>query len=172
MTTITRDEIKGSYSERLVTDICFKVAQTGDFVGFIQQYLYDEDEQITRNAISALTKATDAELAQLKPIMNELIDTAMKTASPSIRRPLLGIIERQKITAEDIRPDFLDYCLDRMLSHDEVPSIQALSMKLAHKMCSFYPELQEELHRTLKAMEIDYYPPAVKSVRRKILAST
>ena len=33
----------------------------------------------------------------------------------------------------------------------------------------FYPELMDELKRTLKAMEIDYYKPAVKCVRNRIL---
>ena len=42
-------------------------------------------------------------------------------------------------------------------------------MKLAFRMCSFYPELMDELKRTLEAMEIDYYKPAVKGVRSKIL---
>jgi hypothetical protein len=30
-------------------------------------------------------------------------------------------------------------------------------MKLAYRMCSFYPELMDELKRTLEAMEIDYH---------------
>ena len=33
-----------------------------------------------------------------------------------------------------------------------------------------YPELMDELKRTLEAMEIDYYKPAVKGVRSKILS--
>jgi len=33
----------------------------------------------------------------------------------------------------------------------------------------FYPELMGEFLRTLKAMEIDYYKPAVKGLRAKIL---
>ena len=32
-----------------------------------------------------------------------------------------------------------------------------------------FPELMDELKRTLEAMEIDYYKPAVKGVRNKIL---
>ena len=42
-------------------------------------------------------------------------------------------------------------------------------MKLAFRMCCFYPELMGEFLRTLKAMEIDYYKPAVKGLRAKIL---
>jgi hypothetical protein len=33
-----------------------------------------------------------------------------------------------------------------------------------------YPELMDELKRTLEAMEIDYYKPAVKCVRSRILS--
>ena len=43
-------------------------------------------------------------------------------------------------------------------------------MKLAFRMCGFYPELMDEFRRTLEAMEISYYKPAVKCVRNKILA--
>jgi len=39
----------------------------------------------------------------------------------------------------------------------------------AFRMCKFYPELMDELKRTLEAMEIDYYKPAVKCVRNRIL---
>ena len=33
-----------------------------------------------------------------------------------------------------------------------------------------YQELADELQRTLEAMEIDYYKPAVKGVRKRILS--
>ena len=36
-------------------------------------------------------------------------------------------------------------------------------------MCSFYPELMEEFKRIVEAMEIDFYKPAVKGLRAKIL---
>lgn len=161
--------VKGNYSEQFISDICFRVAETGDFLGFVRQYMYDEDKQVVRNALCAMTKTTDIELEQLKPMMNELIEYAMKTDSPSIRRPLLGIVERMEMAEEDLRTDFLDFCFERMLCPDEAPSVQALCMKLANKMCRFYPELTEELRRTLEAMDTSCYKPAVKSVRRNIL---
>ena len=56
--------------------------------------------------------------------------------------------------------------------HDEENLLlrQTLGMKLAFRMCKFYPELMDELKRTLEAMEIDYYKPAVKCVRSRILS--
>lgn len=166
---INRNDIKGNYSEEFITNICFMVAETGDFLSFVKEYMYDKDPIVVRNALSALSKATDTELSQLNPIKDKLIDMAINCNNSSIRRALLGIILRLRMTEEDVRIDFLDHCLSKMADPDEVPSVQALCMKLAYKMCKFYPELLIELKRTLEAMEISYYTPAVKNVRNKIL---
>ncbi len=166
---INRNDIKGHYSEELIISIYSMVAETADFLSFVKAYLHDNDEIIVRNALSALSKATDEEISQLSPITDELIDKAIKCNNSSIRRVLLGIILRLDMVEDDLRTDFLDHCLCKMADPNEVASVQALCMKLAYKMCKFYPELLTELKRTLEAMELSYYTPAVKSVRNKIL---
>ena len=79
---------------------------------------------------------------------------------------------RMRLTLEedDLRTDFLDFCFDHMVSIEEFPGIQTLCMKLAYRMCSFYPELMGELKRILEAMETAYYKPAVKCLRKRILS--
>ena len=94
----------------------------------------------------------------------------MQTENSSVRRLSLNIVERLSMTADDLRFDFLDFCLDRMVSIEEFLGIQAVCMKLAFRMYQVYPELADELQRTLEAMEIDYYKPAVKGVRKRILS--
>ena len=69
-----------------------------------------------------------------------------------------------------LRTDFLDFCFEHMVSIEEFPGIQTLCMKLAYRMCSFYPELMDELKHTLEAMEIEFYKPAVKCLRKRILS--
>ncbi len=167
--SISRDDIKGHYSEALITNLCSRVAESGDFLGFVKEHMYDDDPIVVRNALSALTRATDEELSQLNPIKGELIDMAIRCNTPSIRRPLFGIILRLGMNEDDVRTDFLDHCIGQLTDPREVPSVQALCLKLAYKMCRFYPELQEELKRILEAMDISYYTPAVKNVRTKIL---
>ena len=115
-------------------------------------------------------KAKDEELSELQVILNELTDQAMQTENSSVRRLTLNIIERLKMDEDDLRTDFLDFCFEHMVSIEEFPGIQTLCMKLAYRMCSFYPELMDELKRTLEAIEIDYYKPAVKSLRKRILS--
>ena len=125
---------------------------------------------MARSALWGLTKSTNEELSELQVILNELIDQAIQTENSSVRRLTLNIIERLSMDEDDLRTDFLDFCFEHMVCIEEFPGIQTLCMKLAYRMCTFYPELMDELKRTLEAMEIDYYKPAVKCLRSRILS--
>ena len=131
--------------------------------------IFSEDYRVARSALWGLTKASKEELSQLQVILNKIIDQAMQTDNSSVKRLSLNVVERLEINEEDLRTDFLDFCFDHMIDVEEFPGIQSVCMKLAFRMCKFYPELMDELKRTLEAMEIDYYKPAVKGVRNRIL---
>lgn len=166
-------------SKREQSDACISSAELeqartefkaeGVFLGFAQQYVFDSDYRVARSALWGLTKATNKELSELQAILNELINQAMHTDNSSVRRLSLNIIERLKMNKEDLRTDFLDFCFEHMVGIEEYSGIQTLCMKLAYRMCTFYPELMDELKRTLEAMEIDYYKPAIKCLRKRIL---
>ena len=167
---ITSDRLSHTFSEGGAQDIYQEIRAEGDFLGFARRYVFDSDYRVARSALWGLTKAKDEELSELQVILNELTDQAMKTENSSVRRLTLNIIERLKMDEDDLRTDFLDFCFEHMVSIEEFPGIQTLCMKLAYRMCSFYPELMDELKRTLEAIEIDYYKPAVKSLRKRILS--
>ena len=167
---ITSDRLSHTFSEGGAQDIYQEIRAEGDFLGFARRYVFDSDYRVARSALWGLTKAKDEELSELQVILNELTDQAMQTENSSVRRLTLNIIERLKMDEDDLRTDFLDFCFEHMVSIEEFPGIQTLCMKLAYRMCSFYPELMNELKRTLEAIEIDYYKPAVKSLRKRILS--
>ena len=167
--TITKDRLRQTFSEGGAQEIYQEVKASGDFLGFARQYAFSEDHRVARSALWGLTKARKEELSQLQVILNELIDQSMQTENSSVRRLSLNIIERLEMSEEDLRTDFLDFCIEHATDVEEFPGVQAVCMKLAYRMCKFYPELMDELKRTLEAMEIDYYKPAVKGVRNKIL---
>ena len=159
-----------AFSEGGAQEIYQEIKAKGDFLGFAQRYAFDTDYRVARTALWALTKAKDEELSELKVIYNELIDQAMQTENSSVRRLTLNIIEKLKMDEDDLRTDFLDFCFEHMVSIEEFPGTQTLCMKLAFRMCTFYPELMDELKRTLEAMEIDYYKPAIKCLRKRIFS--
>ena len=165
-----RERLRQTFSEGGAREIYLSVKAEGDFLGFARRYVFDPDYRVSRSALWGLTKASDKELLELQVILNELIDQAMQTENSSVRRLTLNIIERLTLEEDDLRTDFLDFCFEHMASIEEFPGTQTLCMKLAFRMCHFYPELMDELKRTLEAMEIDYYKPAVKGLRNKILS--
>ena len=177
---ITEERLRQTFSEGGAQEIYQEVKSTGDFLSFARQYAFSQDHRVARSVLWGLTKASKEELAQLQVILNEIIDQAMQTENSSVRRLSLNIIERLRVgerssgmrlemSEEDLRTDFLDFCFEHMIDVEEYPGIQSVCMKLAFRMCKFYPELMDELKRTLEAMEIDYYKPAVKCVRNRIL---
>ena len=176
---ITKDRLRQTFSEGGAQEIYQEVKANGDFLGFASRYAFSEDYRVARSALWGLTKARKEELSQLQVILNEIIDHAMQTENSSVRRLSLNIVERLEMKEDDLRTDFLDFCFEHMIDVEEFPGIQSVCMKLAYRMCKFfaersgkaerYPELMDELKRTLKAMEIDYYKPAVKCVRNRIL---
>ena len=167
---ITEDRLRQTFSEGGAQEIYQEVKSMGDFLGFANQYIFDKDYRVARSALWGLTKASKVELSQLQVILNEIIDQAMQTDNSSVRRLSLNIVERLELNEEDLRTDFLDFCFNHMMDIEEFPGIQSVCMKLAFRMCKYYPELMDELKRTLEAMEIDYYKPAVKCVRNRILS--
>ena len=167
---ITIERLRQTFSEGGAQEIYREVKSEGDFLGFTRRYVFDEDYRVSRSALWGLTKASKKELEPLRVLLNELTDLAMQTENSSVRRLSLNVIERLDIDEGDLRADFLDFCFEHMVSVKEFPGIQSVCMKLAFRMCKFYPELMDEMKRILEAMDIDYYKPAVKGVRNKILS--
>ena len=167
---ITEERLRQTFSEGGAQEIYQEVKATGDFLGFAHRYAFSQDYRVARSALWGLTKASREELSQLQVILDKFIDQAMQAESSSVRRLSLNVIERLEMSENDLRTDFLDFCFEHMMDVEEYPGIQSVCMKLAFRMCSFYPELMDELKRTLEAMEIDYYKPAVKGVRSRILS--
>ena len=167
---ITEDRLRQTFSEGGAQEIYQEVKAMGDFLGFARQYAFSQDYRVARSALWGLTKASKEELSQLQVILNELMNQAMQTDNSSVRRLSLNVVERLNMSEDDLCTDFLDFCLDHMMDVEEFSGIQSVCMKLAFRICKFYPELMDELKRTLEAMEIDYYKPAVKCVRNRILS--
>ena len=166
---ITEERLRQTFSEGGAQENYQEVKASGDFLAFARRYTFSQDYRVARSALWGLTKASKEELSQLQVILNEVIDQAMLTENSSVRRLSLNIVERLELDEEDLRTDFLDFCFEHMMDVEEFPGIQSVCMKLAFRMCKYYPELMDELKRTLEAMEIDYYKPAVKCVRNRIL---
>lgn len=140
--------------------------------------LYDEDIRVARNAAWVLTHKPITQIRTLP--YNDLIDLIMATPDTSLRRLTLNLMDQLyyplgilrimglPMDAELMRTDFLDFCMLHMHMPEEPPGVQALCMKLAHRMCLPYPELLHEFYETLSLMQPEDCKPGMKHLINKM----
>jgi hypothetical protein len=134
----------------------------------LYQLMMDEDKRISDNAAWVFTHFTSFDAAWLYDKHDELIDEVMKTTSETKRRLLLNLLLGQRFTKENMRTDFLDFCLERLTDAHEPVGVKAQCMKLAYQQCKPFPELLQELRYTLEMLEPEVHSAGMKSAMRKI----
>ena len=136
-----------------------------------QQLFCTMAEGATREAATAAWTLTHLPKDCNKHLENNkamIVNVATHTASTTIRRLALTLLERLEWTEGDIC--ILDWCLEHMMLGDEPYGVRSLCIKLAHKQCRHYPELCEELKQTLMLMDPAEMGPGLKHTWKKTLA--
>ena len=125
----------------------------------VYQFIFDEDD---------IVSFSKEDVEWLSRRQNELIDAAMTCPHSGKRRMLLNLLSQQP-AANPPRMDFLDFCLERVISRHEPGGVQSLCIKLAYQLTCSIPELQQELRTMLEIMEPELLNPAIRAVRRNTL---
>ena len=98
----------------------------------------------------------------------ELIQRTILCTNHGSKRCLLNILLYLPIE-EPISVEFLNFCLDRMLSPQEPIAIQAQCIKMAYELCKKEPELLPEFKYILENAEPEYYSKGIQTVIRNTL---
>lgn len=130
--------------------------------------LFDADDKTAYQAAWVFTHFSSKENEWLYDKQNQLIEEVLICSHPGKRRLLLALILKQPLP-EIPRTDFLDFCLDRMMSKQELPGVQTICMKLAYEMCRNTPELKQELLTILDMIQPDLLQISMKTVRKNVL---
>lgn len=128
---------------------------------------FDPNDKISYQAAWVMTHYSSLENRWLYAKQDELINEVICCEHDGRRRLLLTILYRQPFI-EPLRADFLDFCMEGILSRREPLAIQSLCMKLAYAMCCATPELKDELRLTLELLDGDL-SPAIRSAKNSIL---
>lgn len=157
--TLLSDRISGSDAKALAQ---------ADFKEELFQLLFDPDKRTSDNAAWVLTHLPKTVNNWLTERQDLLIDEAMRTSSTTKRRLIMNLLDRTSFDPDHIRTDFLDFCFNTILS-DEPIGVKTLAIKLTYAQSANYPELLEEINATLRMMEPDELPAALKHLRGKML---
>lgn len=104
-----------------------------------------------------------------------LVALATTTVDTSLRRITLALLERLDwaMPIEDDVPryyvDLLDFSMEHLMMPAEPYGVRSLCMKLAYALSLPYPELLEELRRSLLTIEPSELGAGVAHTRNKIL---
>ena len=136
-----------------------------------KQELYNlvigDDEAIGYHAAWIFTHFSSQDNEWLYNKHDQLINEVLVCKHGGKRRVMLNLLYRQPFPNPP-RVDFLDFCLERMMSSEELPGVKSLCMKIAYELCRPIPELIQELKTMLEMMDGDL-SPAIYSVRKNIL---
>lgn len=136
-----------------------------------KQELYElvigEDETIGYHATWIFTHFSSQDNEWLYNKQDQLINEVLVCKHGGKRRVMLNLLYRQPFPNPP-RVDFLDFCLERMMSSEELPGVKSLCMKISYELCRPIPELMQELRTMLAMMEGDLVP-SIRAVRKNIL---
>ena len=134
----------------------------------IYQLMFDEDDIVSYQALWVCTHFSKQDVEWLSQRQDELIDAALTCQHSGKRRMFLNLLSQQQ-PANPPRMDFLDFCLERVITRREPGGVQSLCIKLAYQLTCSIPELQQELRTMLEIMEPGLLSPAIRAVRRNTL---
>ena len=129
--------------------------------------VYEGPHPVCWHAAWVIEKVAQQQPSLLTGERPRLVNQAIHPDTPDgLRRLLLTTLHHLPDETEiDIK--FFNFLLDKMTDLQAAPAVQAMAMKLAMRLSRTEPALHDELLCIIRNMELDYYPPALRSVAKR-----
>ena len=154
-----------------INDICLLVQgeQNHSLKEQLYQLTLDNDRRVAVNALWVFTHFVLADNAWLYAKHDQLIERCLNEKDATKLRLMLSLLLRQPYTEEDIRTDFIDYCLMRLTDPKSPYAVRAQCIKLAYEQMRYWPELLNELRQTLEMISCEPLSPGLRSAWRQVM---
>ena len=135
----------------------------------LYQLTLDADRRVATNALWVFTHFSAADNEWLYAKHNQLIDRCLKEKDATKLRLMLNLLQRQHYLEEEIRTDFIDFCLRKLTDPKSPYAIRAQCIKLAYEQMKHWPELLNELRQTLNMISCEPLSPGLRSAWRQVM---
>ena len=135
----------------------------------LYQLTLDSDRRVATNALWVFTHFPAADNEWLYAKHDQLIDRCLKEKDATKLRLMLNLLQRQPYLEEDIRTDFIDFCLMKLTDPKSPYAIRAQCIKLAYEQMKHWPELLNELRQTLNMISCEPLSPGLRSAWRQVM---
>lgn len=129
----------------------------------------DSDRRVATNALWVFTHFAAVDMEWLYAKHDQLIDRCLNEKDATKLRLMLNLLLRQPYTEEDIRTDFIDFCLTRLADTKSPYAVRAQCIKLAYMQMRYWPELLNELRQTLEMISCEPLSPGLRSAWRQVM---
>ena len=154
-----------------INDICLLVQseQNHSLKEQLYQLTLDNDRRVATNALWVFTHFSAADNEWLYAKYDQLIDRCLKEKDATKLRLMLNLLLRHPYTEEDIRTDFIDFCLMKLTDPKSPYAVRALCIKLAYEQMRYWPELLNELRQTLEMISCEPLSPGLRSAWKQVM---
>ena len=154
-----------------INEICLLVQgeQNHSLKEQLYQLTLDNDRRVAVNALWVFTHFAVVDNEWLYAKHDQLIDRCLKEQDATKLRLMLTLLLRQPYTEEDIRTDFIDFCLMRLTDPKSPYAVRAQCIKLAYEQMRYWPELLNELRQTLELISYEPLSPGLRSAWRQVM---
>ena len=135
----------------------------------LYQLTLDDYRRVGVNALWTFTHFAAADNEWLYAKHDQLIERAITEQDVTKLRLILTLLLRQPFDEEDIRTDFIDFCLARITDARAPYAIRAQCIKLAYEQMRHWPELLDELLQTLNMISCEPFSPGMRSAWRQVM---
>lgn len=154
-----------------INEICLLVQgeQNHSLKEQLYQLTLDNDRRVAVNALWVFTHFAVVDNEWLYAKHNQFIDRCLNEKDATKLRLMLTLLLRQPFDEEDIRTDFIDFCLMRLTDPKSPYAVRALCIKLAYEQMRYWPELLNELRQTLNIISCEPLSPGLRSAWRQVM---
>ena len=135
----------------------------------LYQLTLDDDRRVAVNALWTFTHFAADDNVWLFAKHDQLIDRCLNEKDATKLRLMLNLLLSQPYTEEDIRTDFIDFCLTRLADTKSPYAVRAQCIKLAYVQMHYWPELLNELRQTLEMISCEPLSPGLRSAWRQVM---
>ena len=135
----------------------------------LYQLTLDSDRRVATNALWVFTHFAAVDMEWQYAKHDHLINRCLNEKDSTKLRLNLNLLLRQPYTEEDIRTDFIDFCLTRLADPKSPYAVRAQCIKLAYEQMRYWPELLNELRQTLEMISCEPLSPGLRSAWRQVM---
>lgn len=158
-------------SQSEINELC--VLTQGEHNNNLKEELYqltlDANRRVATNALWVFTHFASDDNKWLYAKHDQLIDRCLMEQDTTKLRLMLTLLLRQPYTEEDVRTDFIDFCLMRLADPKSPYAVRAQCIKLAYEQMRYWPELLNELRQTLNIISCEPLSPGLRSAWRQVM---